>query len=144
MLYDSNVSILGVSETWLTANTDQRIIEIPDYSCIRLDRNWSDNNQNIKKGGGICCYIKSNMIFSENELSDYNISSKNIEMQWLTINQPHLKKIVFCNLYRPPQGNLTEFCNTLHDTILSINAKVNVEFEVYILGDFNINYLDIL
>ena len=46
VLHDSNVSIhvLGVSETWLTANTDQRIIEIPDYSCIRLDRNWSDNN----------------------------------------------------------------------------------------------------
>ena len=63
-------------------------------------------------------------------------------MQWITINQPHLKKIIFCNLYRPPQGNANEFCNILHDTLLSINTNVNADFETYILGDFNINYLD--
>ena len=67
---------------------------------------------------------------------------ENVEMQWITINQPHLRKIFLCNLYRPPQGNITDFCNKLHNAILSINNTVNVDFEIYILGDFNVNYLD--
>ena len=63
-------------------------------------------------------------------------------MQILSINQPHLKKIIIANLYRPPQGNISEFCDTLHDTIVSINSLINRDAEIFILGDVNINYLN--
>ena len=58
LLYDSNISVMVISESWLTSNFDQSQIEIPKYSCTRLDRSWSEDNINIKKGGGICYYIQ--------------------------------------------------------------------------------------
>ena len=137
LLHDSNISVFGISESWLNENFDQRLIEIPQYSCIRNDRFWSENGINIKKGGGVCCYIKNSLIYSENEFQNFNKSTKNIEMQLISINQPHLKKIVLINLYRPPQGNTTEFCNTLHDTVISIDAFQNNEIEIFIMGDIN-------
>ena len=111
---------------------------VPNYSCIILDRSWSENNVSIKKGGGLCCYIKNDMIYSENELKNHNTPNRNIEMQIILINQPHLKKIVLVNLYRPPQSNTTEFRDKLSDTIASINAIINKDFELFIYGDFNI------
>ena len=121
---------------------DQRIIDIPNYSCTRQDRIWSDDNVTIKKGGGVCCFIRSDIDFSDTEFSEYNVSNKNIEAQWILINQPHLKKIIFCNLYRPPQGNATEFCNTLNNTILEIKSLFEYETDLIIMGDFNINYFN--
>ena len=142
LLYDSNISVLGVSESWLTSSFDQGQIEIPKYSCIRLDRCWSDNNTNIKKGGGVCCYIKNDLIYSDSEYANYNISSKNIEIQVLSINQPHLKKMLLLNLYRPPQGNTLLFCDTLHDIIVSLRTVIPNDFELFIIGDFNIDFLN--
>ena len=140
LLYNSNISLMGISESWLSTHVDQSLIEIPNYSCIRLDRNWSDNTVHVKKGGGVCCYIKNDMIYSENEFSNLNVSSKNIEVQIFSINQPHLKKIIILNLYRPPQGNTTTFCETLYDITVSLKITVKNEFELFILGDFNIDY----
>ena len=70
----------------------------------------------------------------------HNISNRNMERQIISINQPHVKKIAFINLYRPPQGNVTMFCDMLHDTIVSLNASTTHEIEIFVLGDFNINY----
>ena len=44
------------------------------------------------------------------------------------------------NLYRPPQGNTKDFSNILHDTVTSVNALHNNEIEIFIMGDFNVNY----
>ena len=49
LLLDSNISVLGVSESVLTHNLDQRSIEIPKYSCVRFYRNWSDDHVFYKK-----------------------------------------------------------------------------------------------
>ena len=96
LLFNSNISILGLSGSWLTHNLDERLIDIPNYSCIRLDRNWSDNN---KKGGGVCCSIKNDIIYLDSEFANYNTSNRNVEMQIISINQPHLKQIILINLY---------------------------------------------
>ena len=47
------------------------------------------------------------------------------------MSQPNMKKILICNLYRPPQGQL--------DTIAN---KFNSPPEIFITGDFNVNYKD--
>ena len=80
-LFNSNISILGISESWLSDTTDRRLINIPNYTCISNDRIWSENNINVKKGGGTCCYIRSDLDYSDSQLSKFNISSKNIEAQ---------------------------------------------------------------
>ena len=139
---DSNIHCFGFSETWLNENVDTQLLSIPNYSCIRLDRLWSENNVSPKKGGGVCCYIKSGLNFSDSELSQLNKSTKNIEMQWISLNQPYMKKIVLCNLYRPPSGNTETFCEDLFAAYDSLNHMFNHDTDVFILGDFNINYRD--
>ena len=136
------MDIFGISESWLNVNFDDRLLAIPKYTCIRLDRSWSENEIHAKRGGGVCCYIKSDLIFSDSELSHLNKSTRNIEMLWITLNQPKMKTIIICNLYRPPTGNIADFCEVLHDSYNTIIDMYNREIEVYILGDFNINYHD--
>ena len=121
---------------------DMRLLSIPNYTCIRSDRAWSEDNINPKKGGGVCCYIKSELNFSDSELFHLNKSTKNIEMLWVTLNQPNTKKIAICNLYRPPTGNIEVFCDSLYDTYETLNNTFNHEIEIFIMGDFNINYRD--
>ena len=83
---------------------------MPDYNLIRLDRTWSDSpTLPVKRGGGIGCYIKSDIIYSATELEELNVSSKDGEIMWITINQPNMKKILVCNLYRPPKEILHNF-----------------------------------
>ena len=43
-------------------------------------------------------------------------------------------------VYRPPTGNVESCCNILTITMEEIGNSVNKE--IFILGDFNINYLD--
>ena len=130
----------GISESWLSENINDRLITIPNYHCVRLDRSWSDNDHNIKKGGGICCYLKSDVIFSDCELSHKNVSSKNIEMLWISLNKENMKKIIICNLYRPPQGNIATFCEILTNTVNSLSDEMTCDFDLIVMGDFNVNY----
>ena len=46
--------------------------------------------------------------------------------------------MIICSLYRPPNGNVTSFCDKLTEFVNDIN--VNNNKEIFILGDFNINY----
>ena len=60
-LIDSNISCLGLSETWLTKTIPDNMLYIPGYHLLRLDRNWMNPHGQIKKGGGVCCYINTNI-----------------------------------------------------------------------------------
>ena len=69
-----------------------------------------------------------------------NISSKNIESQWISLKLPNLREIIIINLYRPPQGSITEFCEKLNDDLSSFDPTKKREF--YLMGDFNIDTMD--
>ena len=140
ILSNSNVTVCGISESWLNCNMDDNLIYIPNYTCVRLDRTWTNHDQIVKKGGGICCYVRSDLSFSDSELSHFNISLKDIEMLWITLNQPKMKKIIICNIYRPPYGNTASFCDILTNSINSLADMIDQNFELFIMGDFDINY----
>ena len=60
---DTNSAVTGLSETKLDKTIFDSEISIPNYSLIRKDRN--------RKGGGVACYIRSDICFnSQNYLSD--------------------------------------------------------------------------
>ena len=44
------------------------------------------------------------------------------------------------NIYRPPQGKYKAFCSTITDSFFKANLKDNTE--IYLLGDFNINFAE--
>ena len=65
-----------------------------------------------------------------------NTNSCNLEAQWFTCKLPCFTEFIICNLYRPPQGNKTQFINywlELVNPLKNINKK-----EVYVLGNTNI------
>ena len=98
-MIDSEAMVITFSETWLNPNSTSNMIVIPGYSSARVDRTWNENG-NVKKGGGVCCYIKNEICFSANEFINHNVSSKNIEICWITLNIPMCRKIVIGTVYR--------------------------------------------
>ena len=75
-LLDSNISVLGLSKTWLTKNIPNAMLFIPSYQLVRLDRNWTNANGQVKKGGGVCCYIDMNLIYLYSDLEQLNCSTQ--------------------------------------------------------------------
>ena len=107
-----------------------------DYNIARLDRSWNENGQ-LKRGGGVCMYIRDNLNYSEHDFSNLNKSTIDIEIQWIVIKSQFQREIIIANLYRPPQGDNKSFLKYITeclDTIRNLNRK-----DVFIIGDFNID-----
>ena len=140
---NSSIHILTFSETWLHEQLPNNMFHLSnDYTLLRLDRDWNDNNNPNsppKKGGGVCTFIRNNLDFSENTHSSLNMSSKDIEMQWLSISQKPNKTILIANCYRPPQGNIDRFIEILENILDDMNLT---KIEIFLLGDFNIDILE--
>ena len=135
---DSGLDVFSISETWLTEAIPDELMRVEGYNIARLDRSWGgDNGGNLKKGGGLACYIKQGHKFSDRKHEDLNISSKDLEAQWLEIDLPNVRPIVIINIYRPPQGDYKKCCSLMVD--MFNRAKLKDNTDVFLLGDFNIN-----
>ena len=132
----ADISVICLSETWLKKGLPSNVINIPNYSITRLDRSWEENG-NVKKGGGLCMYINKNINFSDTNLSELNLSSVDIEIQWITIKLPKIREIVIGNVYRPPQGDHKPFYKHINHCLDRLNSKY--ERDIFLMGDFNIN-----
>ena len=138
---ESNAEIFSLSETWLTSDFPAELMDIERYSFARLDRSWAQVHGMPKKGGGVACYIKSDLIYSTQKLQDLNVSCSSAEILWISIQKPHMKEIIVGIVYRPPQGNTKDFIDGITERVQTINTLYNAA-EVFLLGDFNINYLN--
>ena len=133
------IDLLTFSESWLNENVENNLIHINDYNVVRNDRNWRDTNTSSpKRGGGVGAYIHNSLNFSCDKLSHMNISKKYMESIWFEINREKAKNLVIGVIYRPPNGDVTTFCELLTEQVNSVIEARNVD--LYILGDFNINY----
>ena len=140
-LLDSNISCIGLSETWLSENIPSSMLYIPGFQLIRLDRKWVNQHGQTKKGGGVCCYIDINLNISVYDLEKLNYSCQDGEILHVIIDEPHIKKCILINVYRPPQGNVENFTNKIIDNITYINNNYP-NAEIIMLGDFNLNVCD--
>ena len=138
---ESNAEIFSLSETWLTSDFPAELMDIEGYSFARLDRSWGQVHGMPKKGGGVACYIRSDLIYSTQKLQDLNVSCSSAEIIWISIQKPHMKEIIAGIVYRPPQGNAKDFIDGITERVQTINTLYNAA-EVFLLGDFNINYLN--
>ena len=84
------------------------------------------------------------MVFIRNKYSQYvtmsdvlSCVSKNIEMLPLSIKNPKMRVQNISVVYRPPNGSIPTFINTLRIVTEDVN-KLNTD--VTIIGDYNINY----
>ena len=138
-MLNNNIDVFCISETWLRESLTSNILDIPVYRIYRLDRHWSENNNinDIKKGGGLCMYIKQNIEFTNSDICELNCSSKDIEIQWMTLRFPKMRDLIIANVYRPPQGNVKNCCKYIRSCLDDLdNMKKK---DIFNLGDFNIN-----
>ena len=136
----SNLDVFCASETWLNPGIPDNLIGIQGFNVARLDRERKNNpgDANVKKGGGLICYTKHSITMNEFRYACLNQSNQDLEMQWVSLDMKKMRKIILINVYRPPQGDYKAACKLIHEAIGKADLKDNVE--IFLLGDFNINF----
>ena len=139
----SNADIFSISESWLSKAVPDRVIECMNYNVVRLDRSWNvegENSQFAKRGGGVACYIKSNIKYSDTTYEGLNKSCKDLEMLWISIDIANMRPVVLVVVYRPPQGDHKKCIEIIDEAFVRANLKDNTD--IFMMGDFNINMAD--
>ena len=112
---DSQIDVFTLSETWPNPAVPDQTIDVPSYTVIRCDRSWSEpgSSKEFKRGGGLACFIRNNLRFSDTKYAEFNMSCKDLEMQWVEISPRNIRPILLINVYRPPQGNYKTCCDLI-------------------------------
>ncbi|XP_028414902.1 uncharacterized protein LOC114537989 [Dendronephthya gigantea] len=99
-LRNNDIDVCVVSETHLKPEQPDAIVNIPDYSIYRRDRNWSGNDMRNK--GGVAIYIRNNItVVDVHTATDY-------EVICITIRLPLGQHMLICGVYHPPKYNYPE------------------------------------
>ena len=113
------------------------MLNVHNYQLIRLDRQQRNSLGHTKAGGGICLFIKNNIIYDDDMFKHLNTSEKNVEAQFVLIAGKDARKIIIANCYRPPNGNIDLGMNVLKTQLGSIR---NIDkYELVIMGDLNLD-----
>ena len=138
---NNNLHVLGLSETWLTPQCPDALIDIEDYVCIRSDRNWSSlvKPGQTKKGGGVCLYLNDQLNILTTSFGNFNRNCNDIEIQWVETINKNNKNMLIANCYRPPDGNVASFLEYLENSLGLLDLT---KYDLLLMGDFNIDYLD--
>ena len=120
LLINSNISVLGITETKLDDTISNEAVEIDGYNLIRSDRN--------RMRGGIACYIKTTISFNYHQSL-----SERFENILIDILLPKSKPITLGIIYRlPDQSSFIDDCNA---ALKELASQGN---ETYFFADFNI------
>ena len=92
----------------------------------------------VKKGGGICLYIKNTIPFETEWEGKVNCNNPNLEMLTVKLTIHNLRPFFVSAIYRPPSGSLLSFKQHMYDLLNVITLSWKVD--VFIGGDFNIDY----
>ena len=121
---NSKAHIVGISETWLNAAIPTNLLKVNNYNISRLDRGWGNDGTEAKRGGGVAVYWNNSLQISEHKYARFNQSTKDSEVQWLSLNQDNIRPILILNVYRPPQGDCKKNCKYIQDSIQEANLIV--------------------
>ena len=133
------IDVMGFSETWLTKNFSDSMVDIHGYTIHRLDRSIANENGVVKKGGGIALYVKECIKTVPVSNDSLNTSSNIVECQWIELCFAKHRNIIVGNCYRPPQGSVDLFLEYIEKCIENFDTNRK---DIFILGDVNIDCLD--
>lgn len=136
----SGLDVLTISETWLSAQHENKLTSIPGYKFSRFDRQTLRQDGNIKAGGGLGLYCKVDIQLDTTILQKFNLSNCTIELQWSIIIRPNSKSIIIGNIYRPPDGKLGDAFKLISEQLAKI-PKLE-KYETVLIGDFNADNTD--
>ena len=122
LVNERKIDILCVSETWLTPIVADKYIKIPEFDIFRQD---------LKPGGGVCIYVRSDLKATRVELKIENETL--VEDLWLQVQFKKLPSIIIGTIYRHPKALSNSF-----DYILSLLKEICIRNKpVFIFGDIN-------
>ena len=121
-----NFNIIMLTETWLNEPTEFSVV--PDYIDFHSIRD--------RKGGGATILIKND--FQTSLLTSHTINNPIIECVGVKV-EIFGKYVNFICVYRPPQGNIELF----NETLSSLLKDLPSDEPSFIAGDFNIDILEI-
>lgn len=137
-LINKPCDIFIVSESWLHAAVPPGLVSIDGYNCIRQDRAVLNKDGKTKSGGGLCIFINSSLVFTEDKA--LNVNNENLEMVCFTIIPSSSRRIRIFGLYRPPTGDLNAALDTLTG-VIDLSRNSGYRLDIILLGDINIDLL---
>lgn len=130
LMIENLFDVMMLTESWLTPNIPDDVINIVGYRLLRCDRNSG-------RGGGVAIYISNKLNFERIDIE--TSQDLNIEQLWISLNLKN-SKLGIGAIYRPPQSNITHFIEAV-DTVLS-NIVPTYE-KIIIAGDVNVNLFNL-
>ena len=135
LLLGLNLDVITFSETWLGPHVHSGLLNLDGFQLFRADRQTGRGKK--KRGGGLITYVRGAHSSSCEQLCNLDISSVDMEAQWILIHRPHCKNVIICNLYRPPNGNLKTAMSYLETCLSTINLD---KADTFLLGDMNVDF----
>ena len=104
------IDVISLSETHLRSDNDCKRLKLEGHKFL-------GNCQKNSAGGGVCIYIKENIVFKKR--SDFNKAS--LENLWIEISIKNAKPIIFGCCYRPPETS--NYLPKEYDVLFNENVK---------------------
>ena len=138
-----NLDFLCCSETWLTKKYDNALVNITGMSIFRNDRSNALEADiragNIPaRGGGVAIYVKNKWSMYSDIYNKGTVITKDLETVCITVKKQNNRHMTVLCMYRPPKGSIDQLIEFLRE-FMSDPSILNTE--IWILGDFNINFL---
>jgi exonuclease III len=133
------LNAICLQETWINANTDISLLEIPGYNLISRSSSCSTH-------GGVAIYLRDCHEFKVLQIDD---NHEIWDGQFIEIAlqdsfcRTHHKKLIIGNVYRPPRDNIDNYNGFIQDIETILNDFQRNNCEVMFVGDFNIDLLKI-
>lgn len=124
---DLSLPFIALTETWLKSYIHDSQLEITNYNLFRSDRS-------TRVGGGVLLYTHEKLPITNVELYDDQICQA-------IICTCDTSKMIISVLYRPPEADENSFKYCL-DFISNYTKAVGAEYELFLLGDFNLPIID--
>ena len=116
--------VIGLAETNIESNL-QELYQIPSYTSF-----YQSSFPGKKKGSGVALYVSDNL--NAVVLDKLSYCTTDIECIFTEITDSTGSKIIYGVVYRPPNGCLETFCETLQTISKQLSNK-----PLQLLGDFN-------
>ena len=131
-------SLLHFTETWLTEQTPDSLVQLNGFHLIRADRDTRESGK--KKGGGVAMFVNNKWCNPGNIYIKEQRCTRDIELLAVSIRPYYLPRefshVIAVTVYIPPSANADSACELLHSVVSQLQTAHPQAFFL-ITGDFN-------
>lgn len=137
LLLTGDIDILVLGETWLHSRVPDSLINVDNYNLYRLERQVTLPSGNVKRGGGLCVYVKNS--FCVTEWPSLVVSNRDLELLSLSCKLRNSCRFNIHAAYTPPTGTVQSAVDLLIRNLEEVRIKSSGDN--VILGDMNVDLL---